>query len=201
MICIINYEAGNLRSVQKAVEFSGAQAKITNDPAEIARADKVIFPGVGAFGQAVEKINLMQLRRPLLDYIATGKPFLGICLGMQLLFESSEEEESSQGLAVLKGRVKRFARNLKVPHLGWNVLLPKKQCPLWNNLPQDSYFYFAHSYYFAPDDPAIVTGETEYGGCVPVALQSNNVYGLQFHPEKSQKAGLQVLKNFINLQG
>ncbi|HPG40989.1 MAG TPA: imidazole glycerol phosphate synthase subunit HisH [bacterium] len=200
MICIINYEAGNLRSVQKAVEFSGARAVITSDPVEIARADKIIFPGVGAFGQAVEKIDQKHLREPLLDYIATGRPFLGICLGMQLLFAGSEEDKTSRGLAVLQGRVKRFAHELKVPHLGWNVLIPTRRSPLWEGIPQDSYFYFAHSYFFVPDDPAIVIGETEYGGRVPIALQSKNIYGLQFHPEKSQKVGLQVLRNFINLK-
>ncbi len=199
MICIVDYEAGNLRSVQKAVEHTGTEAKVTSSPKEILEADKVIFPGVGAFGKAVEKIDQLGLRDTLLESIDKGKPFLGICLGMQLLFESSEESPGVKGLSVFKGPVKRFSKDLKVPHLGWNVLIPITESPLWNNIADQSFFYFAHSYYISPENSGIIIGETDYGMRVPVAVNKENVFGLQFHPEKSQKMGLQVLENFVNI--
>jgi len=199
MLYIVDYGAGNLRSVQKAVEYNGATAQITSNPDDIKKADKVIFPGVGAFGKAIEKIESLKLRSPLTEFIATGKPFLGICLGLQLLFESSEENPGVPGLAVLKGDVKRFPAGLKVPHLGWNVLIKKQDNALWNGIPEDSYFYFAHSYYISPSENGIVIGESEYGSRFPVAIKKENLYGLQFHPEKSQKYGLAVLKNFLSI--
>ena len=199
MICIVDYKAGNLRSVQKAVEFNGADARVTFNPDEILNAPKLILPGVGAFGNAMEKIDEFGLREIILEYIATGKPFLGICVGLQLLFESSEESPGAVGLSVLKGSVKRFSNGLKVPHLGWNVLQQDKPSPLWKDIPNDSYYYFAHSYYIDPVDRTDVIAYTDYGGQVPIAVQRENVFGLQFHPEKSQTNGLRVLGNFINL--
>ncbi|MBN2410326.1 imidazole glycerol phosphate synthase subunit HisH [candidate division KSB1 bacterium] len=199
MIYIVDYGAGNLRSVQKAVEYNGNDAQFTSNPDDIDKADKIIFPGVGAFGKAIEKIDALELRTPLIRFIETGKPFLGICLGLQLLFENSEENPGIPGLAVLKGSVKRFSGDLKVPHLGWNVLIRKSNSTLWEGIPANSYFYFAHSYYISPVETDIIIGESDYGSHFPVAVQKNNLYGLQFHPEKSQKFGLQVLKNFLNI--
>ena len=199
MICIIDYGAGNLRSVQKAVEFVGGEAVVTDDVAAIENADRIIFPGVGAFGKAMAAIDQRALRSSITDFITAGKPFLGICLGLQLLFEESEEDPGVRGLSVLKGTVKRFSPKLKVPHLGWNVLIQVVSCPLWKNIPDSSYFYFAHSYYISPDDNSVVVGVSDYGMAVPVAIRKNNLYGLQFHPEKSQKVGLQILKNFVSI--
>jgi imidazole glycerol-phosphate synthase subunit HisH len=199
LILIIDYGAGNLRSVQKALESCGADAALTNDPKDLTRADKVVFPGVGAFGNAAEAINRLGFAEAIKEFISSGRSFLGICLGMQMLFESSEENPGVEGLGVLKGIVKRFPHHLKVPHLGWNELLQVQESPLWRNIPAQSYFYFAHSYYIEPVDKTIITGETDYNGCVAVAVARNNLFGLQFHPEKSQKMGLQILKNFIEL--
>lgn len=196
---IIDYGAGNLRSVQKALEACGADACVTNDPNDLHRADKVVFPGVGAFGNAAEALNRLGFFESIKEFVALGKPFLGICLGMQMLFESSEENPGIEGLSVLKGSVKRFPHYLKVPHLGWNELIQVQNSPLWRNVPAQSYFYFAHSYYIEPANKSIITGETDYNGRVAVAVAADNLFGLQFHPEKSQKIGLQILKNFIEL--
>lgn len=199
MIAIIDYGAGNLRSVQKALELCGAEARVTQDADDLSRADKVVFPGVGAFGQAAAALTRLALFEPIRACIASGKPFLGICLGMQMLFESSEENPGVSGLGVLPGCVRRFPPNLKVPHLGWNALIQVKASPLWRDVPANAYFYFAHSFYAEPTDRAIVVGETDYGSQVTVAVRRDQLFGLQFHPEKSQKLGLQILKNFIEL--
>jgi imidazole glycerol-phosphate synthase subunit HisH len=199
MIAIIDYGAGNLRSVQKAIEHLGGTAKVTSDPTEIMQSDKVILPGVGAFGKAVEALDQLHLRSPILAVIEKGVPFLGICLGLQLLFETSEESPGAQGLAVLQGRVRRFAQGLKVPHLGWNAVTQTRPSLLWQEVPNDSYFYFAHSYYIQPADHSLFIGVTHYGDTVPVAINRGPLFGLQFHPEKSQKFGLAVLHNFITL--
>lgn len=199
MIAIIDYGAGNLRSVQKALEQCGAEASITQAAADLASADKVVFPGVGAFGNAAEALMRLELFEPIKACIASGIPFLGICLGMQMLFESSEENPGVAGLGVLPGSVRRFPAHLKVPHLGWNGLFQVNASPLWREIPADAYFYFAHSFYVEPSDRSIVVGETDYGGRVAVAVRRDNLFGLQFHPEKSQKLGLQILKNFVEL--
>jgi glutamine amidotransferase len=199
MICIVDYGAGNLRSVQKAVERLGASAHVSSKPVDVARASKVIFPGVGAFGRAVEAVDNLRLRETLIQFIEDRKPFLGICLGLQLLFESSEENPGVAGLGILSGSVKRFPDGLKIPHLGWNQVNFSMTSPLWHNIPDNGYFYFAHSYYVAPDDAAIVSGECDYGIVFPVAIKYGLLFGLQFHPEKSQHWGLGVLKNFIEL--
>ena len=197
MICVIDYNAGNLRSVQKALQACGADAVVSSDPLDMEKADKVVFPGVGAFGKAMHTLAAMRLIEPIKQVIAEGKPFLGICLGLQLLHEYSEESPGVNGLSVIKGSVKRFSDQLKVPHLGWNVLI-QRSSPLWKNVPDQSFFYFAHSFYIQPQDDSIVTGEIEYDGLFAVAVRRDNVFGLQFHPEKSQKYGLQILKNFID---
>lgn len=197
MIVIIDYGAGNLRSVQKAVEYHGSQARVTSDPRKIEKADKIILPGVGAFGNAIAAMDRLHLRAPVTESIASGKPFLGICLGLQLLLEKSEENPGALGLGVVEGSVHRFRSNKKVPHLGWNVLQQAKESPLWQDVPDLSYYYFAHSYYIDPVDRGIVIGYTYYGTKVPVAIQKEKLFGLQFHPEKSQKWGLRILQNFI----
>ncbi len=199
MICIVDYGAGNLRSVQKALERLGGRAQVTASAEDILAADKVILPGVGAFGKAVEALDRLQLRQPILRIIEKQKPFLGICLGMQLLLESSEENPHAGGLAAIPGKVLRFSSDLKVPHLGWNSVHQSGYCALWHNIPEQAYFYFAHSYYASPLDNAVIVGTTDYGQTVPVALHKDNLFGLQFHPEKSQKIGLALLQNFLRL--
>ncbi len=201
MIALIDYQAGNLFSVSKAVQALGADIRITARREEILGADKVIFPGVGSFGQAMETLKQQDLVQTIRDVIDRGTPFLGICLGLQLLFESSEESDGIGGLNILKGNVRRFSHNLKVPHLGWNEVHQVRSSPLWQALPDQSYFYFAHSYYIDPVDRSIVTGESEYGGRCAVAVHRDHIYGVQFHPEKSQKWGLHVLNNFIQHKG
>lgn len=199
MIYIIDYDAGNLRSVQKALQNCSADVRITSNPADLAKADKVIFPGVGAFGKAKESFEKYGFVDAVFEFIKTGKPFLGICLGMQLMFESGEENPGVPGLGLFKGHVRRFPRDIKVPHLGWNELVQVGESPLWNDLPSDAYFYFAHSYFIDPEDRSIIVGETDYFGRVPVAIRHENVFGVQFHPEKSQQHGLHVLRNFVEL--
>lgn len=199
MISIIDYNAGNLRSVQKALEKCGANTEVTSNPDDLLHADKVVFPGVGAFGKAMESVNSFGFCDPIHDFIAAGKPFLGICLGLQLMFDSSEESPGVQGLSILRGTVQRFSHDLKAPHLGWNELKQVRKSPLWQGVADDGYFYFAHTFFIAPEDESVIVGATEYGGAVPVAIKSGNVFGLQFHPEKSQAVGLQVLANFVNL--
>ena len=200
MICIVDYGAGNLRSVQKALEHLGADAFVSSSARDIENADKIILPGVGAFGKAVAAIDHLSLRKSLVHSIQQNKPFLGICLGLQLLFQTSEENPEAKGLSVLAGHVVRFPRNLKVPHLGWNVLQQNSECPLWQGIPKESYFYFAHSYYVLPEEVSLTVGTSDYSFSFPVAIRKENLFGLQFHPEKSQKWGLQILHNFIALR-
>lgn len=200
MICIIDYEAGNLRSVQKALEKCGADARITSDPRDLLNADKVVFPGVGAFGQAMKAVERFGFVEPIRQFVDSGKPFLGICLGLQLMFESSEESPGVPGLSLFRGHVKRLAPDLKAPHLGWNEVRQVASSPLWHGVADGGYFYFAHTFYIQPTENKIIVGETDYGGRVPVAVQNGNVFGLQFHPEKSQALGLKIVENFVNLE-
>ncbi len=200
MICIVDYGAGNLRSVQKALEHLGAQAQVSSSAKDIESSDKIILPGVGAFGKAVDAIDRLGLRPSLVQSIEQNKPFLGICLGLQLLFENSEENPEARGLSVLAGHVVRFPKNLKVPHLGWNVLQQTSDSPLWQGIADESYFYFAHSYYVLPKDASLTVGASDYSFRFPVAIRKGNLFGLQFHPEKSQKRGLQILRNFVALR-
>jgi glutamine amidotransferase len=197
MIAVVDYDAGNLRSVAKALESLGADVRVTGDPTDVERADKIILPGVGAFGGAVRSLEAKGLVDPLRRAIQDGTPFLGICLGMQLLYESSEENPGVEGLGVVHGRVVRFPAGLKVPHLGWNQVHQKENTPIWLEIPDHSFFYFAHSYFGVPEDYSVVSGETEYGMTFASAVHRKNVFGLQFHPEKSQKCGLKLLNNFI----
>lgn len=217
-ITIVDYGMGNLRSVSKAVESLGASARVSSDPKEIAAADKLILPGVGAFPAAMQELSARRLVEPIKHAVAVGTPYLGICLGLQLLFESSEEGVGASGLAVLKGRVPRFALNgqahLKIPHMGWNQVFQRQEtgdkrqgawgrgreeCPLLNEIPEGSFFYFVHSYYVDPVDRSIIALEADYGIRFAAMVWHKNLYATQFHPEKSQAVGLQLLKNFIEL--
>ncbi|MDD6036943.1 MAG: imidazole glycerol phosphate synthase subunit HisH [Lachnospiraceae bacterium] len=201
MIAIIDYDAGNLKSVEKALLRVGAESVVTRDAKVIAEADKVILPGVGAFGEAMEKLKSFDLIDPIYQVVEQGKPFLGICLGLQLLFEYSEEKEGCKGLSLLKGGIKRIpdAPGLKVPHMGWNSLKVKENAKLFRNLPENPYVYFVHSYYLQAEEEEIVAATTEYGVTVHASVEKGNIFACQFHPEKSGETGLAILKNFVEL--
>lgn len=200
MIAIIDYGMGNLRSVEKAFIKLGAQVTVTRDPQTILRAAKVILPGVGAFGDCMHNLRQYQLVDVIKDVIDKKTPFLGICLGLQLLFEGSEEDQGVEGLGILPGVVKRIqAPGLKVPHMGWNSLQLLAASPLFQNLPPNPYVYFVHSYHAVPDSEDIITACTEYGGAVTAAVGQGNVQAVQFHPEKSGAIGMTILQNFKEL--
>lgn len=206
MIGIVDYGMGNLRSVQKALERVGAHAEIVSTRAEVARADKVVLPGVGAFGDAMANLRERGLVDPLIEAAGSDRPFLGICLGLQLLFDVSYEEGEYEGLGIIPGRVLRFdfsgrpgAVGLKVPHMGWNQVAWNNPCPLLENFRSPQYFYFVHSYYVSPADSSVPCGVCDYGGPFTAMVWRNNLYATQFHPEKSQKAGLRLLENFARL--
>ncbi len=201
MIAVVDYDAGNIRSVTKALEFLGAEVRVTGVPSDLEAADRIVLPGVGAFGRAVRSLEAKGLMRPLRHAIRDGKPFLGLCLGMQLLFEQSEENPEAGGLGVISGKVVRFPGGMKVPHLGWNRVFQKGNPELWNEIPDGSFFYFAHSYFGVPVEAEWIAGETEYGVTCASAIRRDNVIGVQFHPEKSQKWGLKLLANFIGARG
>lgn len=201
-IAIIDYQMGNLRSVQKALEHVGAEAEITNDPKRLAAADKLILPGVGAFGDAIREIRERGLIGPIQEAIDSGKPFLGICLGLQLLFDVSYEGGTHQGLGIIPGEVVRFElpKTMKVPHMGWNSIVARQpDVPLMNELTDGTHVYFVHSYYVVPKDRDVIWLEADYGGNFCAAIRRGNLFATQFHPEKSQKAGLQLLRNFAQL--
>jgi imidazole glycerol-phosphate synthase subunit HisH len=199
MIAVVDYEAGNLRSVTKALESCGVPVAVTGDPEVVASADKIVLPGVGAFGKAVSSLRKKGLIEPLILSIRKGKPFLGICLGLQMLFEASDESPGVSGLGVIPGKVVRFQPGLKVPHLGWNEVVQSQASPLWKGVPDPSFFYFAHSFCALPSDAGMTIGTTEYGSVFASALQKDLLFGIQFHPEKSQKNGLKILENFVKL--
>jgi len=201
MIAIIDYDAGNLKSVEKALIKVGAEPVVTRDADLILQADKVILPGVGAFGEAMEKLNSFGLVDTIYKVVEKGTPFLGICLGLQLLFEYSEEKEGCKGLSLLKGGIKRIpdAPGLKVPHMGWNSLTVTPNAKLFRNLPGDPYVYFVHSYYLQAEEPEIVAATAEYGVTVHASVEKDNIFACQFHPEKSGEVGLAILKNFVEL--
>jgi len=201
MIAIIDYGMGNLRSVQKAFEYMGYQAVITHDPRVILNAGHVVLPGVGAFGDAVGNLERAGLRDTIYRVVESGRPFLGICLGLQLLFERSYEGGTFKGLALLPGEVKRLPEklNIKIPHMGWNELR-YRESPIFEGLNDPCYVYFVHSYYVEASDQRHVIGTTFYGIDIAVAVNNGNVYGLQFHPEKSGAEGLKILKNFARLK-
>ncbi len=197
MIAIIDYGMGNLRSVSKAFERLGHTVNVTRDPRVIADASHVVLPGVGAFPDCMRNLEQMGLVDPIRQALSSGKPFLGICLGLQLLFTESEEFGLHKGLGWIRGRVVRFKTNgLKVPHMGWNSLNRKKPTPVLDGLPADAMVYFVHSYYVAPDDPSLIATTTEYGMPFASSITVGNVFACQFHPEKSQAVGLMLLRNF-----
>ena len=202
MIAIIDYGVGNLFSVEKALAALGADAKITSDARTIAAADKIVLPGVGAFGDCMENLTATGLIPTIKDFVKTGKPMLGICVGLQILFEGSEESIGVAGLGLLKGKVRRIqAPGLKVPHMGWNILTiksPRQPLDLFQGLSEKPYVYFVHSYHAVPQDSSIVTATTEYGSELTAAVAKGNIQATQFHPEKSGDVGLAILKNFIN---
>lgn len=199
MIIIIDYGAGNLRSVEKALKAIGYPSLITRDRAEIRNSSGIILPGVGAFDAGVSELRKAGLESSILEEIALKKPFLGICLGLQLLFTTSEEGEQ-KGLNVFNGACRRFPKGqLAVPHMGWNRLIIKRPSKVLDGIESGTMMYFAHSYYAKPDDEAIVSAETDYGLAFASAISKDNVFGVQFHPEKSGDAGLKVLKNFAAL--
>ena len=201
MIAVIDYDAGNLNSVVNALRRMGADPVITNNPDEILRADKVILPGVGAFGDAMDKLNRFGLCDTIYKCVESGKPFLGICLGLQLMFEYSEEAPGCKGLGIFKGGIKRIPGDLglKVPHIGWNSLQVTPGAKLFQGLKDNPYVYFVHSYYLQAEDPEIVAATTEYGVNIHASAEKGNVFACQFHPEKSGDVGMQILKNFIEM--
>lgn len=201
MITIVDYGMGNLRSVQKAFERIGAEATIAASPQEVGAAERLVLPGVGAFRDAISELRRADLVAPILDHLAAGRPFLGICLGLQLLFEVSEEGGEHEGLGVIPGRVRRFPDEpgFKVPHMGWNRLKPQGDCAVFADIPADGHFYFVHSYHVVPNDEAVVAARTDYILPFVSAVARDNLFAVQFHPEKSQRHGLQLLKNFAEL--
>jgi len=203
MIAIIDYNMGNLASVQNAFAKLGKETVVESDPAQFGKYDKLVLPGVGAFGDAMEHLRERGMIEAIKEFAASGKPMLGICLGMQLLFESSEEFGSHEGLGLIKGHVKhfdvsRFEENLKVPHMGWNRMFTKEH-PLFDGLDDMHYLYFVHTYHVECSDEADIIGETYYGYKFTSAVAHENIMGIQPHPEKSHKNGLQILENFIKL--
>lgn len=203
MIVVIDYGMGNLRSVSKALESLGGSVCVSSKPSDITRAQKLILPGVGAMPAAMRELAARKLIEPIKAAIGSGRPYLGICLGLQLLFDRGEEGEGSPGLGIFKGTVKRFRAfpGLKIPHMGWNQVSTKKPgCPLMQGIGEGSFFYFVHSYYAQPADKSVTALETDYGGLFTAMAWKDNVYATQFHPEKSQAVGLKFLENFLRLK-
>ena len=201
MIALIDYEAGNIKSVQNALKFLGQEAVLTRDRDLIWKADKVILPGVGAFGDAMDRIRDYDLEDVIHSVTDRGTPFLGICLGLQLLFEESEESPGARGLGILPGKVSRIpeGEGRKVPQIGWNDLSYPKKGRLFEDVPEGSYVYFVHSYYLHADDRDIVAAQTEYGVTIDASVEKDNVFACQFHPEKSGRVGERIIKNFLEL--
>lgn len=201
MIAIIDYDAGNIRSVEKAFNFLGHETVVTRDRDILLSADKVILPGVGSFGDAMDKLNNYKLV-PVIEEICQKKtPFMGICLGLQLLFKSSEESKGVSGLGILDGEIVRFSDEfgLKIPHIGWNSLEISKDGRLFMDISNQSYVYFVHSYYLKAKDEAIVKATSSYGNLIHASVEKDNIFACQFHPEKSGEVGLKLLSNFANL--
>jgi len=201
MIAIIDYDAGNLKSVEKAFNFIGEDVVITRDREVLLNADKVVLPGVGSFGDAMEKLNTYNLVETIREIVAKKTPFLGICLGLQLLFEKSDESPNVEGLKILPGEILRIpdAKDLKIPHIGWNSLNFKNQGRLFKDIKEESYVYFVHSYYLKARDEEIVKATTEYSVNIHASVEYNNIFACQFHPEKSGNTGLKILENFAKL--
>lgn len=201
MIAVLDYDAGNIKSVEKALNYLGEEVKITRDREEILSADGVILPGVGAFGDAMEKLHQYGLVKVIREVAEREIPFLGICLGLQLMFESSEETPGVEGLHLLDGRIRRIpaAPGLKIPHIGWNDLTFPNEGRLFRGVDEHAYVYFVHSYYLEAADPSIVTATTEYGTLIHASVEKNNIFACQFHPEKSSRIGIKILQNFIEI--
>lgn len=197
MIEIIDYGAGNLRSVLKGLETVGGKARLCRDPEKINEAEGVVFPGQGSFETASRKIAELGFAEPLRAYIEANRPFLGICLGLQLLFETSEEAPGSRGLGVLKGTNRRFRPGKKIPHMGWNAVTFRKEVPLFEGIEDESFFYFVHSFYPVPEEESTVAGTSDYQEEFCCAVHRSNLTAVQFHPEKSQRRGLRLLENFV----
>ena len=201
MIAIIDYDAGNLKSVEKALKYLGQDVIVSRDSSEILQADKVILPGVGSFGDAMNNLDHFNLVDTIKKVAEKDTPFLGICLGLQLLFEKSDETPGAEGLGILKGEILRIPpkEGLKIPHMGWNSLNIKPQARLFDGIANSSYVYFVHSYYLKAEDENIVAASTEYSTHIHASVESGNIFACQFHPEKSSDVGLRILKNFASL--
>lgn len=205
MVAIIDYDAGNIKSVEKAFEYLGAPTIVTRDPKEIFSADRVVLPGVGAFGDAMRRLSEYELIPTIKEVVSKELPFMGICLGQQLLFDSSEEADGVSGLGILRGKLCRIpetdsrGNSYKIPQIGWNNLKFPRQGRLFKGIDQDSYVYFVHSYYLHADDRNIVTATCDYNVQVDASVESGNVFACQFHPEKSAEVGMQILKNFLEI--
>ena len=201
MVAVIDYDAGNIKSVEKALTALGEQVTVTRDREVILSADHVILPGVGAFGDAMEKLCKYHLVEVIEEVVDAGTPFLGICLGLQLLFESSEESAGVEGLGILPGKIIKLPEDqgLKIPHIGWNSLRYPNKGRLFAGIPEQSYVYFVHSYYLQAAEPEIVTAATEYAALIHASVEKGNVFACQFHPEKSSDAGMRILKNFLGV--
>ena len=201
MIVIVDYGMGNLRSVEKAFEASGARPKVSSLVKDVERAEKLVVPGVGAFTHAMKELKDRGLVDPIKEKIKSGVPYLGVCLGLQLLFSQSEEGERVKGLSIIPGRVVRFKVRLKIPHMGWNTIETKNgACPMLKHVKKGDYFYFVHSYHGVPEDKSWVLAQTSYGKSFCSAVWKDNIFATQFHPEKSQAAGLRIIKNFVELR-
>ncbi len=201
MICVVDYGMGNLRSVSKAIEALGGHVTVSDKPSQLKRASKLVFPGVGEFGQAMKELERRHLIEPIQHAIQKKKPFLGICLGLQLLFDSSEESRGAKGLSIIPGKVCKLPRSrekLKIPHMGWNQVEFQMRSKLTRGVKNHSYFYFVHSYYGKPKNVHTIAGTTQYGIEFPAMIEREPLFAVQFHPEKSQSAGLTILKNFIS---
>ena len=201
MIAIIDYDAGNIKSVEKALGYLGQESVLTRDPQVILHADKAILPGVGSFGDAMGRLHDSHLDQVIRDFTAAGKPFLGICLGLQLLFEDSDESPGVPGLGILRGHIRRIPaqEGLKIPHMGWNSITYRPECRLFRGIPENPYVYFVHSYYLKAADPADVTARTHYSVDIDASVEHGNIFACQFHPEKSSSVGLRILENFAEL--
>ena len=201
MIAIIDYGAGNLHSVKNALDFLGAENCVTKDTQTILSADKVILPGVGSFGDAMDNLRKNGLENTVKKAVESGKPFLGICLGLHLLFEGSEESPNVRGLGIFEGNVVKIPKKdkLKIPHMGWNSLELPKKSKILKDIGEEPFVYFVHSYYIKPLDEGLISAYTEYGSRLGVAIEKDNIFATQFHPEKSGKIGMRILRNFIEL--